>query len=515
MPGFTDLWIVNTLSATKQFVIDTAVAANLRVTSWIFGDPSERWVDISARLVNSFEGQIVNAIRGFFLDLATDPGDVASDGRADQSADQTPRAGFLSALGAGWYGTIRGEARFATGFVTVHNTGAVPADFAPFDLTFQRSTAASDGNKPTYRNTTAPLIYVNFDGTVTIGPGASKTIPVIAEQRGTVANAAPGEINIAVTQNFAATVTNDSPVLGSDREGRAAYVERCKGAADQQSPGGPRAAYIRGANTALGGAILARFDGSGDVGITRVYASPESATGNVDVYYAGLSGAAEAVDTASANANLFGIPLGVITAPIGVVPDTVTLGPGIALVVSDATNTSPIEITTSVAYVIATGSQVSIAGVGGNTAANGTWTVTWIGGSTFSLVGSTGNGAYTSGGAVTIPGGVPATETLITVNLTYKIKARSGGLQGAALTTAASAAINTALSDGFEAFDIGGVDQVLGAGVIYTVDLQGIARDAYPGIYDLVVTTPATASTAILLGHVATYAGGTRTGTVT
>jgi len=44
------------------------------------------------------------------------------------------------------------------------------------------------------------------------------------------------------------------------------------------------------------------------------------------------------------------------------------------------------------------GQKVTIAGVLGNTAANGTWTITQIDPNTFTLNGSLGSGAYTSGG---------------------------------------------------------------------------------------------------------------------
>jgi len=68
--------------------------------------------------------------------------------------------------------------------------------------------------------------------------------------------------------------------------------------------------------------------------------------------------------------------------------------------VSAATNASPIQITTSAANTLVTGQSVAIHSVGGNTAANGTWTVTVINSTNFTLDGSTGNGAYTSGGVV-------------------------------------------------------------------------------------------------------------------
>jgi len=79
-------------------------------------------------------------------------------------------------------------------------------------------------------------------------------------------------------------------------------------------------------------------------------------------------------------------------------------GTGGTLSVSGATNATPIVITTSSAHKLTTGAQVTIAGVGGNTNANGTWTITVVSSTTFSLNGSAGNSAYTSGGTVTFVG---------------------------------------------------------------------------------------------------------------
>ena len=68
--------------------------------------------------------------------------------------------------------------------------------------------------------------------------------------------------------------------------------------------------------------------------------------------------------------------------------------------ISNATNASPIVITAN-SHGFTNGEQVVVTGVGGNTAANGTFTIGSVTANTFALVGSTGNGAYTSGGAFT------------------------------------------------------------------------------------------------------------------
>jgi hypothetical protein len=65
--------------------------------------------------------------------------------------------------------------------------------------------------------------------------------------------------------------------------------------------------------------------------------------------------------------------------------------------ITGATNASPIVVT-STAHGFANGDVVTISKVGGNTAANGKWTIQNVAANTFELAGSTGNGAYTSGG---------------------------------------------------------------------------------------------------------------------
>ncbi len=75
----------------------------------------------------------------------------------------------------------------------------------------------------------------------------------------------------------------------------------------------------------------------------------------------------------------------------------------VALTVSGATNASPIVVAVSAPCQVVTGDSVVVASVGGNTAANGTFTVTQVDTTHFKLNGTAGNGAYTSGGTATVP----------------------------------------------------------------------------------------------------------------
>lgn len=318
--AFSDLYSQPTLAQAKASVIDIAEAAGLRVTSWILGEPSERWIEIVSRAMDAFLSAVTTqAIRGFFLDLATDPGD---DG--DLAEDQTPRAGWLSALGEGWYGTTRRGETFATGTVTVTNDGTAPVTFSPFDLTFQRGSAdPDDGSFPTYRNAGDSSIYVGLAGSVTMQVGATLVLPVVADQIGTYANAQADDIDEIVT-GTGLTIVSSGLTLGSDREDRDEYIARCRQAAAAASPAGPADAYRYAATTAKDGTPLQNHDGSGPVAITRVQLLKPTGTGSVTVYLGRSNGAPLTVEVQSAGANIFGTPLGEITDPIGVVPDGVT-----------------------------------------------------------------------------------------------------------------------------------------------------------------------------------------------
>jgi membrane protease YdiL (CAAX protease family) len=65
-----------------------------------------------------------------------------------------------------------------------------------------------------------------------------------------------------------------------------------------------------------------------------------------------------------------------------------------------ATNATPIQVTTSDTHGYATGDTVVVRDVRGNSAANGSWTVTVLGDTTFALDDSAGSGAYGGGGTV-------------------------------------------------------------------------------------------------------------------
>lgn len=79
---------------------------------------------------------------------------------------------------------------------------------------------------------------------------------------------------------------------------------------------------------------------------------------------------------------------------------------GSTFTVTAASNTTPITVTTSTNHNLLSGQTVTITGVNGNWATNGSWNIAVTALNQFTLTGSAGVGAYTSGG--TVYNGFPA-----------------------------------------------------------------------------------------------------------
>jgi hypothetical protein len=107
--------------------------------------------------------------------------------------------------------------------------------------------------------------------------------------------------------------------------------------------------------------------------------------------------------------------------------------------ITGATNATPIAITCT-AHGYSTGDTVVIASVGGNTAANGTWEITSTGADTFTLDGSAGNAAYTSGGTARLRNN---TRVMLASAVTQNIASTGPGR--AAWTSAGGANVVTTL----------------------------------------------------------------------
>ncbi len=77
-----------------------------------------------------------------------------------------------------------------------------------------------------------------------------------------------------------------------------------------------------------------------------------------------------------------------------ITPLSTLLSSATANTITAATNASPIQITSSAAHGLTSGDRVTISGATGNSAANGTWAITFVDAVRFTLNGSNGNGNY-------------------------------------------------------------------------------------------------------------------------
>lgn len=323
-----DLFTPPTLAEIKAKIGQFAGLGKLAITLWYSGSPGEQLFQAFARTAAVYVGGNAPIVRGFFLDTATDPGDL--DPYAPGNELLTPAPGFLSALGEQCFFTTRPGATFANTKITFHNGSNQAQVFSPGNA------VVAVLGKPTltFTNDHDPTFYTDPAGTRTLAAGQTLDVQFSADSPGSSFNAAPGELSVFVTGWPNVTVTNTGAALGTDRMGADAYRALCRTQAAATSPNGAPDSYLRLSRLNLDGSPLFNALGAA-VGITKVFVSQSSTTGIVSVYYADGDGAADSNDVTAANAN--------ITANVIAVPDCITFN-GYA-----ATNTN-IVVTWAVKY---------------------------------------------------------------------------------------------------------------------------------------------------------------------
>lgn len=252
-------------------------AAELAVDDWIAGEPSHQWLEIDSHALVATAAANNLAARSNFLETATDPGDIDTDGVL--RPDFGPA--WLSSKGENDFGTVRIGETFGVETIRLTNNGASPQTFGPESLTFQNSVPASDGKQKTYRNDNDPSIYSEPGGVVTIVGGASLDIPILAEEAGSLSNAAALVVNIMVSTLPGVTCSNPVAVRAFDRESADDYRARCRRAVAILSPCGAADAYRYLAATNIDGTPLLRADDLTPVAITRTQVTKDSVQGEV------------------------------------------------------------------------------------------------------------------------------------------------------------------------------------------------------------------------------------------
>jgi hypothetical protein len=226
-------------------------------------------------------------------------------------------------------------------------------------------------------STTVQFTYAPASGAVTGGTlYAPAQFPFQADVIGPGSNAVAGGITTLVTSQIGVESYNATAFIGANWESNASLVSRCRLSLAALSPSGPSGAYVYFALTSFqlyaDAPIEVTAAGGGQAAVTLNNGPIIRAIAVVNLY-TGI------VVVTVANAN--GTTDGSVSNPI-----------------TAATATSPVAITTSLAHEMATGDYCYIAGVQGLTGADGYWQVTRTGTNAFTLNGSNGTGAYTTGG---------------------------------------------------------------------------------------------------------------------
>ncbi len=432
--------------------IATAQILGLETTAWQPGGPERTIFAINAVSLAGEDAIISLQAQGRFLDFDAS-GTVTTTLLNGQTAtvpvtpdpsipsqNPTGAPGWLDALGQNQYDVTRLAATYATGPLAIVNTSGTTKTYSaqqyhtgnattgatysnPSALSVPPSAIAGTGGtiigisvgvSPTITTNTAHglaigdvVYFLNVVGVtgingkfayVTAVPGPTTIIAgplstggvwtsggtiykctvqnMAADIVGPTSNASVGQVTNTITQNVGVLTSNLVSWSAANWESNAKYAARCRLKLAAVSPNGPSQAYEYFALTAaaiLGAQVPPVVLTNGPIAKAIAFSNPQT---EVTYIYVASSSPASSV-----------------------LAQAVTQGCA-QLLVTAATNATPIQITSASAHGLSTGNSVIIDGVLGNTAANGGFTVTVTGANTFTLDGSVGSGTYTGGGSI-------------------------------------------------------------------------------------------------------------------
>jgi hypothetical protein len=425
----------------------------LPTTSWEPGGPERTILALTANALSQEDGIISIMAQGGFLDYAasgTVTFTAANGQQVTQFVTPDPSIPIQNPTGVlGWLDVLASS---------VYQVNRLQATFAAQNVVFTNTTLASSGpHAPgTFHigNPATGATYVNAD-TLTIAASGTTTAPFVADARGPDGTSAIGTVTQMITTVTGVTVINALPFVGQNFESNVALAARCRAALASRSPNGPRGAYEYFALAAFD-LLLAETPPVTLRGgrITRVLSVAVPALGEVETIVA----------------NAAGVVAGVTN-----------------LDITGATNATPIQLTVASTTGLSNGDFVTVRGVLGNTAANGTFTISNLTGTTFDLDGSVGNGAYVASGQLN--GGdlgevdrviqencVPDSVTATTVSASaFNVAIVATIVVPSAYVAAYTSAVGIALTNYFAALPLGGVDGVLDYdGIVGVLENAGI-----------------------------------------
>lgn len=265
------------------------------------------------------------------------------------------RSGFLELSVGDWltlvahyvYGVDRILATFATGEVTLTNSGGGVYSGDAGDLIFSNSTTGK-----TYRNTAS----------FSLGALGTITIDVQASEQGSASTSAPGEIDTLTTPLLGVTCSNALAVIGRDVEEDPPLRARCSETLGALSPFGPWDAYASAARNAT------HSDGT-SLGITR-FRNVKDGAGNVYTYLASASGAVTGtVGDLDTDLGIADEAIQQLAAPLAVTAHTlsatpVTIAPTYEVWMYNTSGQSPAQVEALIATAL--GAFMASQPIGGN-----------------------------------------------------------------------------------------------------------------------------------------------------
>ncbi len=265
--ALTDLLTPITQDQAYSTFVSTLITLGVPADKWRKGGVASSILRVVAITYAGFSTMMVAAVGAGFL--------------------ETAQGGWLILLAKSVYGVTAIPASFATGSVTLTNTGGGIYTYAAGQASFSNPQTGT-----TYTNS-ASFTLPAAAGAVPSGV----TIPVVATTAGSAGTSLAGTITTMVTQMLGVTVTNAAAVAGQDAETDSALRARCLNKLGSLSVRGPRSAYAYAVSSAT------RPDGS-PANINRMSISAASSTGQVTIFCASPSGTPIPADIAAVTASI-------------------------------------------------------------------------------------------------------------------------------------------------------------------------------------------------------------------
>jgi uncharacterized phage protein gp47/JayE len=246
--SLASLFTVDTAARLLDRGLQVGAALGLPVTSWRSGDPTLSTYHFLATILGELEGAMGEFVRAGFLSTAT--GD------------------WLTLYASEVYGVEREEGSYASGAVTLENTGGGYYPFEIGELTFKSTVTGK-----TYTNTSA--------GILDSGPGTTVTLDFTADEIGTASSLAIDELDEIVSGPLDVEVQTSTAAAAVDAWSDEDLRAQCTASLGALSPNGPADAYAY---------VAKNSELTGVTGITKARAVGDGDTGDVVVYLAGPDG---------------------------------------------------------------------------------------------------------------------------------------------------------------------------------------------------------------------------------